>query len=743
MRYLDNKFINNTLILIVMIGLGFGSFSFTVMDKTGFPSKGKVNHQNDLELIRERILNRLMEGSIRSNHVRKLIRTNQPDGSWPDINYADTSLTGFAHERHLRNLVYMSRAYRKAESAYHHHALLKRTIHHALDFWLAHDFLSANWWWNQIGTPGLLVDFLLLMDGNLTVEQRRKTAEIVSRASIDPVEGMFWGARPGGDRIKISAIACKLGLFERNTQLVGKATRVMAEEVKYAEEARGLQEDLSFHHRRDGVTSTLSYGLGYANVFVEWASILYETQYSFPEEAVQLLVDFFLDGICQAMVYGKYPDPGSKNRSISRKGTLGAHSAHLPQCLLEVTSYREQELQTIAAIRRNPIKPDLSGTKFFWQSEYFSHQRPDYFTSVRMFSSRNHNIEQPYNSEGIKNHHYADGSNFLSRTGKEYYNIFPVWDWQKIPGTTIVQKPDLPGKESIQQKGLTDFVGGVTDGHFGVAVFDFQSPHDPLEARKAWFFFDREYVCMGASIRSASQYPVVTTVNQCLLKGSVKLHRKGKTLRLRPGNHALDKVNWVYHDRIAYIFPEPTDLHLSNQEAAGSWYSINKQHKTSREQVTQKVFTLWQDHGIRPEQEQYLYIIVPGIRVSEIASYNHDREIHILENSPKIQAVRDERMNLSQVVFYDRGNINVSKDLTVSVDHPGLLMVKTNGKQITEVAVADPSRKLEVFRMKISAKLVYDGDQCQATWNEQEKCTHLHIKLPTGGYAGKSVVIAF
>jgi chondroitin AC lyase len=30
----------------------------------------------------------------------------------------------------------------------------------------------------------------------------------------------------------------------------------------------------------------------------------------------------------------------------------------------------------------------------------------------------------------------------------------------------------------------------------------FKSVHDPLKAHKAWFFFDNEYVCLGAGINS-------------------------------------------------------------------------------------------------------------------------------------------------------------------------------------------------------------------------------------------------
>jgi len=44
------------------------------------------------------------------------------------------------------------------------------------------------------------------------------------------------------------------------------------------------------------------------------------------------------------------------------------------------------------------------------------------------------------------------------------------YDWQKIPGTTVVQKPSLPPETEIQKRGLTEFVGAVTNGKMGAAV---------------------------------------------------------------------------------------------------------------------------------------------------------------------------------------------------------------------------------------------------------------------------------
>ncbi|WP_439558526.1 polysaccharide lyase family 8 super-sandwich domain-containing protein, partial [Dyadobacter sp.] len=166
--------------------------------------------------------------------------------------------------------------------------------------------------------------------------------------------------------------------------------------------------------------------------------------------------------------------------------------------LLRATSYRKAKLENIVRIRKGEVKPNLTRDHYFWHSHYYTHQRPDYYASVRMHSKRAANMEQPHNEEGLKNHHYGDGSNFISQTGKEFDGIFPVWDWQKIPGTTVVQKPEVAHWKELAKPGLNDFTGGVTDQRYGAAAFDFASVHDPLKARKAWFFFDREFVSLGS-----------------------------------------------------------------------------------------------------------------------------------------------------------------------------------------------------------------------------------------------------
>src|SRR5690606_9585962 len=112
-------------------------------------------------------------------------------------------------------------------------------------------------------------------------------------------------------------------------------------------------------------------GLGYADAFVEWAVNTAGTKYAFTADKLERLVDYFLDGICKTAVYGKFPDPGAKNRSVSRRGTLRPYNAQTAENLLLTTDYRKSELQEIADIRNNGIKPTVSHATFFLEYRTF------------------------------------------------------------------------------------------------------------------------------------------------------------------------------------------------------------------------------------------------------------------------------------------------------------------------------------------------------------------------------------
>ncbi|MEX0778608.1 MAG: polysaccharide lyase family 8 super-sandwich domain-containing protein [Balneolales bacterium] len=695
----------------------------------------------DLEIIRELVVDDLIMPEIDEERIEHLMATIQEDGTWPDINYIDVSRNAFEHSRHLDNMLTLSRAYKKPNSENYENPDLKDNIASALDYWLKHDFICDNWWWNQMGTPGRMVNILLLMDDALTEAQKTLAAPIVGRANLDAS-----GARPGGDLIQIAGILGKHGLFERDIEVVNEAVKAMAGEIGFAYErgdpldVRGLQTDFSFHHRSDRVPYTLTYGRGYARSFADWASKVAGTDFEFPEASIELLVDFFLDGIAKTSAYGMYPDPGALSREITRRGILDAFSPNLAQQLLHATSYREEELEEIIAIRKGEQRAKMTGNTFFWHSEYLSHQRSNYFTSVRMYSSRNHNLDQPHNSEGLLNHHLADGSNFIIRHGEEYAGIFPVWNWQKVPGTTVLQKPSLPDRDEIQKRGLTDFVGGVTDGEYGAVLFDFESPHDPLSARKSWFFFDDEFVALGNGISSDSEHPVATTLNQSLLTGDVSVGSNHTNRIQEKGEHNLSNISWVHHDETAYLFPSPTVVRLENKQISGTWARINDSvWAWELEEEHKDVFTLWLDHGVAPRQASYEYIVVPGIADSQVERYLESSPINIMANTPQLQAVQHKGLQISQVAFYEPGEIEIAGGVVLSAESAGLVMVRASDRGIKEITVSDPGRRLDSFSLKVTSRIEAKGSRWKATWHEEEGHSIITFTLPDGEYAGQSL----
>lgn len=689
----------------------------------------------DLEALRERVTGEFLAPSVDEAHVRRLVQTLRADGSWPGIDYEDFSRTGYQHRVHLANLVEMARAYRKPGSALTGDRALKRAISSAIDFWIRHDFIAANWHSNQIANPSDWNRILLLMDEELTEEQAREIVRMASRANLHA-----WGARPGGDYIKIAGLMAERALFERDALTLAIAARAIAGEARFTS-GRGLKPDYSFNHRTDRVISTLSYGTGYAAAFADWAARLAGTRYALPEDAVRLVTDFFLDGITRTTVHGRYPDPGAKNRGMSRPGSLEPLAPDLPRDLLAASTYRADELRRIAEIRTGNRTPDLEGDHFFWHIEYHAHQRPDWFASTRMHSARTLTMEAPHNEESLKHHHYSDGSNFISRTGDEYRDIYPVWDWQKIPGTTIVQKPALPGPDEIVQAGRKDFVGGVSDGRYGAAAFDFASPLDPLSARKAWFYFDDELVALGAGIESTSDHPVATTLNQTLLRGDVRVGTGSGGTDLRRGSHQLDAVRWVHHDGVGYVFPQPAEVRIEAERRTGRWSEISGRKSLAALPPEQKeVFTLWLDHGRRPSGASYAYIVAPGVEAEGLRTYAEAPPVRIASNNARLQAVRHERLGLTQAVFYEPGAVEVAPGVTVAAETPGLVMVETEGGRVRRLSVADPTRKLEEMRLRVGGGFEGQG----AGWRAApagEGSSEVRVELPRGAYAGATVVL--
>ncbi len=120
-----------------------------------------------------------------------------------------------------------------------------------------------------------------------------------------------------------------------------------------------------------------------------------------------------------------------------------------------------------------------------------------------------------------------------------------------------------------------------------------------VKAQKSWFMFDNEVVCLGSGIGSNVPTDIVTTVNQCHLDGNVWINT-GKTLRqATQGEFAFEQApQWIWHDSIAYLFPQGNNIKLKMDRQKGNWAKINFNYPAT--EISMPIFNLVINHGQSP-----------------------------------------------------------------------------------------------------------------------------------------------
>ncbi len=660
--------------------------------------------------------------------VAALLKSIQKDGSWLEYNYNEHPKLGLKAIGHLQKLVSMCIAYRSKDSTLYNNSNLRENIHTALNLWYDKDPETDHHWFNEIGVPREFSKILILMENELSPTELTKGIRILKKANIKGILQYGKTKATGQNMIWIARIQMEAGCLEQSPEYVTSSVKTFEEEIIVTNE-EGIQVDWSFHQHGPQLYSG-GYGLSFTVDCAEFASLVNSTKYELGHEQIDILSHYILDGQ-QWMTRGSLLDYGTMGREIARLDKDALPIALACDDMASINTSRRQEFINFSTRIKGlqSISTGPSGNRHFWRSDFMVHQRPLFYTSVKMVSNRVNGTESG-NGEANFNYHLPDGCTYLIKTGKEYRNIFPLWDWQKIPGVTArLSKQPLPilnfGKQSA---GKTSFVGGVSNGQQGMSAFDFDK--DSVKAKKAWFYFDNEYVCLGSGINSNTNENVITSVNQCFSKGEITVsdkQLKGKTVKKV---FAFKGKGWVYQDGTAYIFPNYTDAQLSVEFRSADWKGINTFIDENRSEKG-KVFTLWINHGIKPINQSYSYIVIPNIGLTHIPAEISNKNISILSNNSKIQAVRSQTLNLTQIAFYEAGNIKLDDKTSVEVNQPCLLMIHQT-QQATSITLSNPENK----PLSVKVKLIRKESTIQKKPGNE---VQVLFELPDGAYAGQSI----
>ena len=656
----------------------------------------------------------------------------------------------------------MSRGYATPGSEYYQNEQLAEDIIYCLEFMWENYYggttskmpAGTNWHDSFVEAPLLFTTCLLAVRDSLEYDQichltdwmdsLQNESSYIKAESANLINQTRW--------VVLSAALQKDGYRIR------KAIDKLADDMfRLTTQKNGVYADGSYIFH-DDVPYTTGYGGDILQGMSYMVYVVADTEYSFSEEQINMQIDWIFDvfepimwrgnamsAVSGRMIWSNASEAARATCVINGMARIAEYAGEraeevkslLKYYLTENTFRYENNGMTMSSasliinIRNDDsIQPaaDRVGAKVFNAMARLTTHRGDYASMLAMssptisryeffiFSSTN--LENPYawyKGAGML-YVYADNVSQFDRNFHRYINPY------RIPGTTVdTRTRDADNNTKIYNQSA--FAGGVQLDIYAVAGFQYDNKNpdfaSDLVAKKSYFFFDNEYVMLGADINSTKDEGVITTVeNQKQVSNFGKLYLNDETTAVSAATDTkVSGVKYAYISQYgSIIFPEKQDLTV--KLASNSGY---------------KFAEIFFDHGVNPTDDTYSYIILPLASREEGKAYYENPDVEILSNTKQIQSVRDNTLGLTGIVFW-----GATEFQGITPDFACTMMVKDteNGKQI---AVSDPTTKLSG-----SHTIVLDGVYSLAGTHDKVTVTadgsKTTVTVDLTGVAGQTVL---
>lgn len=395
-------------------------------------------------------------------------------------------------------------------------------------------------------------------------------------------------------------------------------------------------------------------------------------------------------------------------RSVSRKDQLD--KTYLASFYSSMSKIDEQYSEVYNNVARRFLKSGITSfdypnyNKYFYKGDYMMHIRPNYSIFIRTSSKRT--VRNEYgNDENIKGYFLSDGSTCINVTGEEYYNIMPLWDWTKLPGTTAPYIDNVPLQEKAWSTyGTSEMCGGISDSRYGAVMYKYYDSWNNINTggSKGYFMFDKEVVCLGTGLNSDKQYQ--TNINQCYGKSDITVYRSdGGEREVYHNNTCLNanNIKAIYHNNIGYYIPGQQDVYIRQSTKDGNWNEINKSEKDST--ITDCIFLVGIDHSVSDTGGvgSYMYTLVPGLSQSQFDNYLNSNNINVISNTEEVQAVENTEIGVIQVLFYSRASVQTRR-YVITASAPCCLMIQYMDNNKLSVYASEPTQQNNLIDIDIT-----------------------------------------
>ena len=375
-----------------------------------------------------------------------------------------------------------------------------------------------------------------------------------------------------------------------------------------------------------------------------------------------------------------------------------------------------------------PTENDYELCHAWFTGDRIAQHRDDRAILIAMTSERHPSYES-INSANKRGWYTCDGSvYYYNNTDRHAYDgvnfIMNPDVCQRIPGTTVDVRPRQPWSYSCLKgwKSPRDFAGVIdVDKQYGFAAFEYESYHyeghendgtsdgnggggltfweNDLVAKKSYFLFDRECVCLGAGINSTMNSEVVTTIeHRRLVKdsstaGTEDIYIDGELLSKDNYEREFTDPAWAHLEGFSgYVLPNGGKIkarkytYVPDLSLKDNYFRDDPEAEIYKE--GKPFFELGFTHGENPKDATYEYVMLPNATKDETAAYSISPEVEIISNTAELQAVMKPALGLTFIAFYKAGSCS-----GISVSHPCLASLFRRDGTL-ELSLADPTRKL-------------------------------------------------
>ncbi|PQV49461.1 chondroitin AC lyase [Jejuia pallidilutea] len=598
----------------------------------------------DLDKLKQNFKDFYLVEKVNDTDVKELLEIMNADFSFTDIDYNMHRKSNWKPRTHLKRLIILARAFEDKNSKYYKLNTLAKQIVGGLNYWTSNNFYSDNWWHSEIGIPQSLGPTLIICQSIIPDSTITKALKIMDKSKI---------YRTGQNKIWLSGNVFMRELIRGNqNKIITAANTIKSVVITSKPYEEGIQPDYSFH-QHGPQPQFGNYGLHFAEDIIKWLFIFNTTEIAFSSEKVDLMRKLMFEGQQKVIYKGKY-EILATGRQIFPEMVNG-EKYRGPVAKYELYKKIERIFNIFDTIQ-NPIKAPL-GYVHFRNSDYSLYRTNTFFSSVRMSSKRVIGAEAG-NGENQMGYHLGDGTNLIYRRGDEYHEIYPVWNWRKLPGTTTVQ--DSTMSLTLTWDGYRNnshFTGGLRNNNVGITAFKYR--RDSLQANKSYFFVDNKIYALGSSISTNRNFNVVTTINQCYKKSAVFMYKKK------------NKITSVWHDSIAYLSLTKQNLKVKQSEQTGNWKKVLTWHTDSL--ISKPIFNLEIEHGTKPKDKKYAYVSVVGVSKKDIKTIKKNQLAKIIGHSKALHALSFNNGKTLAISAFKACEVKINNKQTLKIKSPCIL----------------------------------------------------------------------